>query len=838
MASMLEFGINMSMLMGGNFVPEATKAGQALSNLQKHAQGLQKLSGRMQAFQKQQSRLELSREKLVQARENVRRLREEFKRTSHPTEEMRKKFADAQKQAGLLGADFQAQQKKLAELNSELQKSGVNTSKLISEQGRLASETDKVRAAQDRLTRAQEKYSSIRGKLSWGNMKGDILTSMGTLKVLQAPVTVSMNYEQAMSQVKAVANPNEEQYQALRAQSLELGRTTQFSAIQAANSQENLARAGFTVDKILAMMPEVLNVAAADGMELAQAADIVGGNLRGFNLAADQAQRISDILAFTSSSSATNVAMAGAALQGISGTAAVQGITPEQAASYIGVLANRANLQGTEAATTLERSISALAMRKGDTDKILKQYGIATKTRSGRMRMLEDIVEELYDKTIAKGPNDLQNAFMGVFGKAYGGDMMKLAIAVKENEVAKLQKGLMTNKTGAAAQMARTRNDNLKGDLTGLSSAWEGFMESVGNPLQDWSRTIVQGITNALNKITSFIKENEKLAELVIKIGAGIAAWKVGMTAFKYGGLLLQLPKAWLDMRLAEHAANMATIAGNAGTLAGNIDNASKAAGIFGVSLSSILGTVGLIALACYEIYQHWEQITAWATKAGEAISSIDTGKIQAAKVGSLSRSDIDYGVSVMSSTYMPPSIKNATGGIYTRPIWTWAAERGAEAIIPLTDKARGIPLLMQAAQMLGLTRNDTTITHPDSTLTANQSAMTQASNLPANQSAMTQGNTLTQNHTAMTQAASSITENTSLIQAANYIGGITHAGRFDDVHNIRGGNSDNSTHPTVNLTVNISGDTQDMSIAEKIKQAVIDALNEITSRQERLAYA
>lgn len=215
------------------------------------------------------------------------------------------------------------------------------------------------------------------------------------------------------------------------------------------------------------------------------------------------------------------------------------------------------------------------------------------------------------------------------------------------------------------------------------------------------------------------------------------------------------------------------------------------------MSLSSILGTVGLIAVACYEIYQHWEQITAWAQKAGEAISSIDTSKIQAVKAGTLSRSDVDYGVLVMSSTYMPPSIKNATGGIYTRPIWTWAAEKGAEAIIPLTDKSRGIPLLMQAANILGLTQPDT----------------------PA-------------------ITATPLTDNAKLIQQANEIGVNNNAGRNFNVSGIRSGDTVNTSWPSVNLTVNITGDSQDMSIAERIKQAVIDAMNEITSRQERLSYA
>ncbi len=872
MASILEFGVSMSMLMGGDFNAKVTPAVRKLDELSRKMKGLQKTQGNLKAWQAQATKLKELEERMKSARTESERMK--------------------------LGEAAETQRRKLDEYTQALNKAGIYTADVARKQQELAQELDRTAKVQDRLARAQEKYSSLRGQLTWGNMKGDVLSSMGALKVLQAPVTVSMNYEQAMSQVKAVLNPTEREYELLREQSLELGRMTQFSAVQAANSQENLARAGFTVDKILAMMPEVLNVAAADGMDLAQAADIVGGNLRGFNLAASEAQRISDILAYTSSNSATNVAMAGAALQGISGTAAVQGITPEQAASYIGVLANRAAVQGTEAATTLERSISALAMRKGDTDKVLNEYRIATKTRTGRMRTLEDVVQELYTKTQSKGPAEMQKAFMGVFGKAYGGDMLKFAAGITSGELAQIQEGLMTRKNGSASKMALTRNDNLRGDLTSLSSAWEGFMESVGNPLQEWSRGIVQEITDALNKITSFIKEHEKLAELVIKIGAGMAAWKVGATVFKYGGLLMRLPFVWLEVqratRLAEGALSGFAVMQKASTAAQWLWNAAMNANPIGLMITGITALAVGIAWAyhnwdwlkekamwvCEVVSKAWNDFVLWwdswkltdifAPIKQYALDAIDwvkapfvefynwltnlfsgwnpfaSWKAPELPTGQIERGKSDivqkYGTQDLRPSHMRPA-NNAMGGIYSHPILTWAAEKGAEAIIPLTDKSRGIPLLMQAAQMLGITRNDsqsnTAMTNAQSLTQSHSGIMTTANAFTQSHSAiMTTANAFTQSHSAISQSANDITGNSTLIQQANEIGGVTNAGRYIDVHSIRSNDNVNSSWPSVNLTVNLTGDSQDMSIAEKIKQAVIDALDELTSRRERLSYA
>ena len=774
----LEFAVNMSMLFNGDYKAQFTTAASNMQKLADNAKKLQAMTGKVEGFRKQQDTLERTRQKLVSSRENLRKLRTEYRNAQNPTAAMKAQVDQAARSTGKLEDAFQRQRQRLSELNSELVRSGINTSRLNDEQGKLAAQSDRVRAAQDRLTQAQQKFASIRGQFSWGNMKSDILTSAGLLMTLKAPVTVSMNYEQAMSQVRAVANPNSQEWQALREQSLELGRTTQFSAIQAANSQENLARAGFNVQNILAMMPEVLNVAASDGMELSQAAEILGGSLRGFNLKAEEARRISDTLAYISANTPTNVRMAGAALQGISGTALLQKISLEQAASYIGILAQRANLQGEAAATSLSRSISALAMRKGKGGQELAKYGIAVREKkTGNMRLLEDIVKELYEKTAPQGSVEQQAVFMRVFGQ-YGEDMLKFYSGIASGELEELQRGLLTQKLGSAERMARLRNDNLSGDLTGLSSAWEGFMESVGNPLQGLARSATQTLTDLINGTTSLIKELGPLSDIVIQIGAGFAAWEVIKTVYKYAGLAKDMFVSWRELRFAEQAAHLATMGSNTATLGANMAGAATSAGLFSGALSSVMGWLPLIVTASVAIWQNWEKITEWCNRAGEAIRNFDTGKISQVRAGKLQRSDPDYGMAVMSSTYQPPEIGNAEGGIYTRPIWTWAAEDGAEAIVPLTDKSRGVPLALRALEILGVT--------------------------PAMKGAPQSGD------------VSNITSSTSTTTINQIPGNI----------------------PNVNLTVYVQGSVQDDGAVSRIKQAVLDAMEEIMSYRERVAYA
>ena len=73
---------------------------------------------------------------------------------------------------------------------------------------------------------------------------------------------------------------------ALTASARELGRSTLYTASQAAEGMQYLAMAGFDVNETIAAMPGMLNLALAGGTDLGRTADIASNILSGFQIPA------------------------------------------------------------------------------------------------------------------------------------------------------------------------------------------------------------------------------------------------------------------------------------------------------------------------------------------------------------------------------------------------------------------------------------------------------------------------------------------------------------------------------------------------------------------------
>ena len=616
MADTLQFAVGINALFSGS--DQFGKFSQAMSAAQSKMQGLQQAAGNFSKLQKMNTSLEASKQKLDAAQAKVRALREQLKQTPNPTQKMRDEFTRANIDAQKLSESVQRQRKQIGELKTALEAAGVSTKGLAGDQDKLTERLNRVTQAQERLSQAQAKYSGLKEQLSWGNIKGTVLGAMATYKALEAPVKLSADFESAMARVKAVSFSSDDadmsKFDMLKAQALQLGADTKFTATQAANTQENLARAGLTPQQIHDILPSVLAMAASDGMELAQAGDILAGSIRGYGLDPQEGARVADMLAYISSNSQTNVANAGAAFQAISGTGQLMGIEAERMGAYIGVLANR-GIQGAEAATAIERSLQALAAPTTEAQKTLQKFGVATKTKGGGLRFIDDIAAELLDKTAKLGSTGQMEAFKDVFGKAYAGTMQKMALGVKSGDMNAMYSGLKNDKQGSAQRMADIRNNTLQGDLTSLSSAWEGFMISVGKPLEDWSRNIIQWLTEGIQKVTAFMNEHKTLADIVVKIAAGFAGYKVLSTAWKYGSLLTQLPFAKLSVIMAEGAAQTAAT-GKSFSLIGTL--ASKAWGIIAAHPFIAIGAA--VSAAAILIYQNWDTIKEVAAKCWQAV--------------------------------------------------------------------------------------------------------------------------------------------------------------------------------------------------------------------------
>ncbi len=756
---------------------------------------------------------------LMFAKKREQELAAAYRQSEKETQKLTSERDKMYKKVGEAADKLEQEKRSLHEMGEALRAAGMDTDKLSEHQGKLQS-------ALERTQKAQSKLSSIRETLSWGNVKQAFMMTAPVVNALKAPVKLAADFESAMARVKSVAFSMEgadlSEFEALKAQALQLGADTQFTAIQAANTQENLARAGMSTPDIKAAMPAVLDMAAAEGMDLAQAGSIIAKGLGGMNLEGKYAGRLADILAYASASSNTNIAMLGEAFKVAAPVFSSQGATMEQLASYLAVLANK-GYEGSEAGNAIAAAPLRLAKQNKETRDTLAQLGVAVMTREGRLREIPDVMIALNQAMKDRNYGEAQqlNVIETLFGKNYGKAMMAFMQASAAGDTGRMQSGVQNNSFGQARKMAKINLDTLNGQLQILGSAWDGVRTTIGDMFSPIVREGVELLSSALSGLNDAMKRFPVEAQLLTYALTGLASAKAIKSIWNIGSALVQLPGAWLDVHRAASAAQTA------------VEGTAAATKLFGVNLYSALGLIGLIALASYEIYKHWDDITEAAKRAGEAIQSIDTNKYEQAKAGTLSRSDADYGTAVMTSTYMPPSIpQHAFGGIFTSPHIGMVAEAGAEAIIPLRNKSRGMPILNQAMNILGVKPELPSMpslpkiglslpkipSMPELGLSLPKipslpeltSSLPDLPSLPAMTSSLPTLKELTQN---VTQAGNSILNN--------------------DTNTLRNGSM--SFAPTYNITVSGEGSS---GIAENIRQVIEDTMNDLMSRMERVSFA
>ena len=555
------------------------------------------------------------------------------KEANRLTAEQQKLTQEADKLQSGLDRDRES----LVNMRSALTEAGVNTDNLSSAQERLQQQLSDSAAAQDKLSQAQAKYEGYKQSLNWGNMKNDIMTSAGAVMAFQKPVQVMMDFEQAMANVRAVNGADDTQFKMLRDQALELGRTTQFSASQAANTQEALARGGFDPKQIVDAMPSVLAMAAAEGMELSQAGDIIVKTLGGMgykdaqgNVDASQSGRVADVLANMSASSATNIAELGEGMKIAAPVMSQLGVSIEQLGAYLGGMANK-GFVGSEAGNALASSAMRLSKLPKDTYNALADLKVSTRTKEGKMREFPDImkaINEAFNKR-KMGEAERMNYLARIFGTGQGKAMLGFMDAAVSGQIDTLEVSNKTQAQGKSQAMADVRNNTLVGDLAGLSSAWEGFMISVGKPLEDWTRNIVQGLTKAISWITQLMKEHEGLADVIVKVVAGLGALKVGFSVYNISKNITGLVGAFFQLKAASAGAAAAMQgASSAGGIFSSLGGLVK--GVWGVIMAHPFVAIGAaVTAAAILIYQNWDKIKETAAKCWEAVKEFASSASQ-----------------------------------------------------------------------------------------------------------------------------------------------------------------------------------------------------------------
>ena len=468
------------------------------------------------------------------------------------------------------------------ELDASKFKSGLNTA-----MEQLKGFTDKSNSAG---TRFQALGSSL--KTIGSNMSKYVtlpLAGIGT-----ASVATAANFEKSMSQVAATMgmtaeeiNNGSESYKKLEQAALDMGATTQFSASEASEALNYLALAGYDVDKSVSTLPTVLNLAAAGGLELGYASDVMTDAMSALGLETSQAEGFVDQLAKTSQKSNTSVGQLGEAILTVGGTAKVLAGGTTEMNTALGILADN-GIKGAEGGTALRNVILSLSAPTDKAAKTMKELGLEVFDAQGNMRPLNDIFKDL-DGTLSTMTQGEQTKVLSeLFNKV---DLKSVnALLANSGERFNELSGYISDSEGAAAAMADTMNNNLSGQLTLLKSGLEGAAISIGNALLPVIKVLVEWINNL---VTWFNNLNPGIQTAITIFGLVVAA--IGPVLLIVGHLCTAI-------------GSLVTFFGAGGAGAGILSAAiATITGPIGITIAAITALVAAGVL----VYKNWDEIKA-----------------------------------------------------------------------------------------------------------------------------------------------------------------------------------------------------------------------------------
>ena len=303
---------------------------------------------------------------------------------------------------------------------------------------------------------------------------GALVVAFGSLVALfSKAASIGADFQKSLSGLKAVSGATEEELNGLSTQAKKLGESTAFTAVQVVGLQTELAKLGFSARDIENSTPAILDLAASLEVDLSSAAMLAGSTVRAFGLDTTDTQRVVDVLALSTASSALNFEGLTESLKLVAPTSRATGVSIEKTTALLGVLAD-SGLKGSIAGTGLSKTFIMLN-KKGLT---LEQGFEKVNNSSNKMNTAIELVGIVGAKSL-------------------------LNLASSGEKINQLTEDFTKLET-TARDMAETRMDNLAGDMTKLGSAWDGFLlgiEDGEGPINAIQRFLIKNLTKAITKV-------------------------------------------------------------------------------------------------------------------------------------------------------------------------------------------------------------------------------------------------------------------------------------------------------------------------------------------------
>lgn len=387
-------------------------------------------------------------------------------------------------------------------------------------------------------------------------------------------VKSAADFETSMAQVQVAAGVSATELEKLSDYALQMGADTIFSAGEASDAMLELAKSGMSSAEIQGgALKSTLDLAAASGMELADAAVVAGAGMNTFGLSAQDSSRIVDALAGAANASAADVSDLAMSLQQVGQQAVASGMSLEETTGALAAFAD-AGIRGSDAGTSLKVFLQRLVPASKESAKAMDALGMDFFDAQGNMLSMAEIAGVL-EKSFAGLTQEQRLAEMQTI---FGSDATRAANILYTEGAEGIAKYIKASQDqGAAAEMAGARMSGMNGALEQLKGSVETAAIKIGQQLEPIIISISTTITNLTNKFTGLSDEQQ---QLIVKIAALVAA--AGPMLFIFGKFL--------------------SVFGSATAFIGRFALAVKTAGGFLPFLqggfTALLGPIGLIVAA------------------------------------------------------------------------------------------------------------------------------------------------------------------------------------------------------------------------------------------------
>lgn len=469
-------------------------------------------------------------------------LRSTISKQEDTLQQLKQRYVDVATEQGETSDEARELARQIQDLSSELHENKTKLSDAEYAADKLDNSLEEVESS---AKKADDGFTMFKATLA--NLAADaIMRAVDGIKNLVGNVIeLGQNFTSTMSEVSAISGATGEDFEKLEACAREYGATTVFSASNAAEALKYMSLAGWNADQSTSALGGVLNLAAASGMELGAASDMVTDYLSAFAMEAGDAAYFADLLSYAQSHSNTTAEALGEAYKNCAANLNAAGQDVETVTSLLEGMANQ-GYKGSEAGTAMAAIMRDITNGMKDGAIKIGETSVAVMDAQGNFRDLTDILTEVEAATNGMGDAERAVALSSTF-TADSTKGLNLILNEGMDNIAGYEEELR-GASGSAEEMANIMNDNLSGDVAAMNSAFEELGLKIYDALESKLRAGVQFITNGVIPAIEWLGGHIPEVTIAVSgLGAVIAAMNWGTISSKIAmvkGALVKLAAA------------------------------------------------------------------------------------------------------------------------------------------------------------------------------------------------------------------------------------------------------------------------------------------------------